>query len=122
MKLRVTVCELSNESVELERDWEGLIAHARSMSSDLVVLPEMPFAPWFAVTRQYDQHVWRAAVAVHDAWMERLSDLAPAAVIGSRPAQVGDRRLNLGFSWDRETGSRLAHTKYYLPDEDGFWE
>jgi N-carbamoylputrescine amidase len=30
--------------------------------------------------------------------------------------------LNLGYVWDSEAGYRPAHTKYYLPDEDGFWE
>jgi N-carbamoylputrescine amidase len=122
MKLRVTVCELSNDPVELERDWAGLTAHVRSVSSDLVVLPEMPFAPWFAVTRRFEPDVWQAAVAAHDAWMERLADLAPAAVIGSRPAHVGDRRLNQGFAWDRQASYCPVHTKYYLPDEAGFWE
>jgi N-carbamoylputrescine amidase len=122
MTLRVTVCELSNDPVELERDWAGLITHVRAASSDLVVLPEMPFAPWFAVMRQFDLNVWQAAVAAHDAWIERLVDLAPAAVIGSRPINANQRRLNQGFVWDREAGYRPAHTKYYLPDEAGFWE
>jgi N-carbamoylputrescine amidase len=122
MTIRVTVCELSNDPVEIERDWEGLIAHIKSASSDLVVLPEMPFAPWFAVARRFDADVWQAAVAAHDTWVGRLVDLAPAAVIGSRPTNAGRRRLNQGFVWDREAGYRPAHTKYYLPDEDGFWE
>ena len=122
MSLRVTVCELSNDPAELERDWAGLIAHVRSLSSDLVLLPEMPFAPWFAVTRRFEPDVWRAAVAAHEAWMERLTDLAPAAVVGSRPINASDRRHNQGFVWDRKTGYRPVHTKYYLPDEPGFWE
>jgi N-carbamoylputrescine amidase len=121
MTLRVTVCELSNDPDELERDWAGLVAHVKSVSSDLVVLPEMAFAPWFAAARQFDPGVWQAAVAAHDTWIERLAELAPAAV-GSRPVNVGDRRLNQGFVWDREAGYRPVHDKYYLPDEAGFWE
>jgi N-carbamoylputrescine amidase len=122
MTLRVTVCELSNDPGELERDWAGLIAHVKSVSSDLVVLPEMAFAPWFAVARQFNPDVWQAAVVAHDTWMERLVELAPAAVIGSRPINVSHPRLNQGFVWTRETGYRPVHDKYYLPDEAGFWE
>jgi N-carbamoylputrescine amidase len=120
--LRVTVCELSNDPDELERDWAGLISHVKSMSSDLVVLPEMVFAPWFAVARQFEPDVWQAVVAAHDTWIERLVELAPAAVVGSRPMNVSDLRLNQGFVWDREVGYRAVHDKYYLPDEAGFWE
>ena len=122
MTLRVTVCELSNDPAGLERDWAGLSAHARSVSSDLVVLPEMPFAPWFAVARLFDQPTWDAAVLAHDAWVERLAELAPAAVIGSRPVNLGHQRRNQGFVWQQQAGYRPVHTKYYLPDEEGFWE
>ena len=112
MTVRVTVCELSNDPVELERDWEGLIAHIKSVSSDLVVLPEMPFAPWFAVARRFDADVWQAAVAAHDTWVERLVDLAPAAVVGSRPT-------NAAISLSRAACSRacpLTRCEAALPE------
>lgn len=32
------------------------------------------------------------------------------------------RRLNQGFVWDNRNGYHAAHHKYYLPDEEGFWE
>ncbi|UCH98003.1 MAG: carbon-nitrogen hydrolase family protein, partial [Candidatus Aminicenantes bacterium] len=32
------------------------------------------------------------------------------------------KRLNEGFTWEAETGYQAAHVKYYLPDEEGFWE
>jgi N-carbamoylputrescine amidase len=122
MRLKATVCELGNDHAVIARDWERLVAHVRAESSDLVLLPEMTFAPWFAVERQFDQTAWDAAVEAHDRWLERLPDLAPAAAIGSRPVYAGDRRLNQGFMWDQQAGYRPVHAKYYLPDEPGFWE
>jgi len=30
--------------------------------------------------------------------------------------------FNDGFVWEKNTGYQSIHTKYYLPDEQGFWE
>jgi N-carbamoylputrescine amidase len=120
--VKVTVCELSDSAAGLARDWERLVAHVRTERSDLVLLPEMPFYPWFGVSPRFDAHVWQTAVAAHDAWIDRLIELAPAIVLGTRPANHGDQRLNEGFCWAQDVGYRSAHHKYYLPNEDGFWE
>jgi N-carbamoylputrescine amidase len=122
MKIRVTICELSNHPDDFQRDWQRLAAHVRAEASALVVLPELPVAPWFATERQFDAAVWSAAVAAHERWLERLPDLAPAIVIGTRPVTLADRRLNQGFLWDRARGLHVVHTKYYLPNDSGFWE
>ena len=50
------------------------------------------------------------------------SCLSPAIVAGSRSVIRQGKRLNEGFIWDAETGYSVIHTKYYLPDEEGFWE
>jgi len=120
--MRVTVCELSDAPDAFAREWEQLVAHVKAESSQLVLLPEMPFCSWFAVTDQFNAAVWHEAVATHDAWLERLMELAPAVVLGSRPVNKAGRRLNQGFVWDQTGGYRAAHLKYYLPNEDGFWE
>lgn len=120
--MRVTVCELSHESDDFERDWEGLGDHVRSEKSDLVLLPEMAFCPWFFGKRSFDPTVWREAVAAHDAWESRFCDLGPVMILGSRPIDRGNKRLNEAFVWDTDSGYRTVHTKRYLPDEDGFWE
>lgn len=122
MKLNVTVCELANDPAGLARDWERLATHARAEASDVVVLPEMAFAPWFAVTRDFDRPIWDAAVAAHERWLERLPELGVVGIVGTRPVEMNGRRLNQGFVWERAGGYRAAHDKYYLPDEDGFWE
>jgi len=120
--MRVTVCELNDAPDAFARDWEQLVDHVKSESSQLVLLPEMAFSPWFAAAREFTPAVWEQAVAAHDAWLARLTELAPAIVLGSRPVNQPGRRLNQGFVWEQIGGYRAAHLKYYLPDEDGFWE
>ena len=120
--MKLTVCQLPNRPSAFQRQWEHLAAHVLDEASDLVLLPEMPFHPWFPLNQEADLAVWDAAVAAHDRWLKHLSELAPAVVLGSRPVNRDGRRLNEGFVWDAQGGYRQAHHKYHLPDEEGFWE
>jgi predicted amidohydrolase len=120
--MKITVCELNDDPIAFEEDWQALTMHVRAKGSQLVVLPEMPFASWFALSPRYDAAVWQASVNAHEAWLGRLEELAPATVISTRPVDRGGKRLNEGFVWDQVEGYRPVHHKYYLPDEDGFWE
>ncbi|HVU10179.1 MAG TPA: carbon-nitrogen hydrolase family protein [Phototrophicaceae bacterium] len=120
--MKLTVTELNNDPVQLAADWDKLARHVQSESSDFVLLPEMIFAPWFAVTDDVNDETWDSAVASHDRWLARLNELAPAAVLGSRPVVRDGKCLNEGFVWSIEGGYRAVHHKYYLPDEPGFWE
>lgn len=122
MQMKVTVCQLHDGSAALENDWRQLVAHVRMEASDFVLLPEMPFFPWFAGSRTFDPAVWAAAVEAHNAWERRLTELAPAVVAASRPIDFGNERYNEGFVWERATGIRGAHAKAYLPNEEGVWE
>ena len=120
--MKVTVCELGNTLTEIEKDWITLVDHVRSEASNLVLLPEMPFFPWVAATDKFDPKIWQASISAHDRWIERLADLGSTLVVGSRPIKKGNLRLNEGFVWDARSGYRPVHHKYYLPDEDGYWE
>jgi N-carbamoylputrescine amidase len=120
--VRVTVCELQCESSALEAEWPELVAHVKSRSSELVLLPEMPFDRWFPATKSFDAATWRRAVAAHDRWLVRLNELAPATVLGTRPVSRGAARFNEAFVWRADVGYRAAHLKSYLPDEEEFWE
>lgn len=120
--MKVTVCELRNNPGSSEQDWQALVAHVQSEASDFILLPEMPFYPWVAETDQADPAVWEASVLAHDRWMGRLVDLAPATVAGSRPVIRQGKQLNEGFVWSASSGYRAVHHKYYLPNEEGFWE
>lgn len=120
--VRVTVCELANDVDVLEAAWRALVEHVRAEHSDLVLLPEMPFHPWLAHTRTPREEDWLGAVRAHDRWMDRLDELSPALVAGTRPVVSGGARLNAAYVREPRGEPVLAHTKYYLPDEPGFWE
>lgn len=120
--MRVTVCELPNEPVALENAWLGLVQHVKANESEFVLLPEMPFYSWLAHTRNMDSSQWDQAIQSHEAWISRLEELAPAVVAGTRPVIVEGKRQNAGYVWEADRGARTVHTKYYLPDEPGFWE
>jgi predicted amidohydrolase len=121
--MKVTVCQLHNEREAFARDWDRLVEHVRDHHSDLVLLPEMPFFPWFPTPREFDAGVWRAAVAAHDEWEGRLSELAPAVVLGTRPMDFGSRRYSAGFAWNDDEGiAATIHVKTCLSNEEGAWE
>lgn len=120
--MKVTVCELNPDPRYFEQDWDHLVAHVKANESHLVLLPEMAFSPWFAHSRHFDQEFWQEAVDAQKSWENRLWEFQPAIVLGTRPVNKGDKRLNEAYVWSAESGFRPAHTKYYLPDEEGFWE
>lgn len=120
--MNITVCELRNNADTLEQDWESLVSHVHSHKSDFVLLPEMPFYPWLAKSRQIDPESWGKSVKAHDQWIRRLAELSPAIVAASRPVIRKSKRFNEGFIWEEKKGYKAIHTKYYLPNEEGFWE
>ena len=120
--MKVTVCQLGNDPAQFANDWSNLIEHLRVEASDLIVLPEMPFSPWLAWTREFDKSAWQAAVDTHEESFRSLAQLAPATVISTRPVNEAGKRMNEGFVWNSDLGYGAVHSKYYLPNEDGFWE
>ncbi|MBI3841450.1 MAG: carbon-nitrogen hydrolase family protein [Thaumarchaeota archaeon] len=120
--MKVTVTEMSDDREAFAREWGALAEHVRTESSNLVLLPEMPFYGWFCSEPEFDEAVWREAVEEHRRWVGRLSDLGAPVVLGSSPVEVGGRRVNEAFVLTREAGARGAHVKGYLPDEAGFFE
>ncbi len=120
--MKVTVCELPNETKELEGAWNELVQHVQEQNSEFVLLPEMPFYRWLAHTRDVDPDQWEQAVQAHEAWIDKLDDLAPATVVSTRPLILDGKHQNVGYVWEPEGGAQTIHIKYYLPDESGFWE
>jgi len=120
--MRVTVCQIHGRPEDLARDWDDLVKHVQVEASELVLLPEMPFYHWFPVSRQVEDEVWRSAVAAHDEWLGRLPTLTPAIILGTRPAMRDGKRINEGFVWWYPAGCQSRHQKFYLPDEEGYWE
>lgn len=120
--LRVTVCELHDDRDRFLDDWRLLVAHVRDEGSELVVLPEMPFASWLAVSSVFVQADWDRAERAHADWLGKLNQLAPAAVLSSRPSTRTGTRVNEGFAWSPGSGYRAIHDKHFLPNEAGYWE
>lgn len=120
--MRVTVCQLPDAPDALESAWERLCRHTSAAGSDLVVLPEMAFAPWPMHSPRVDPAVWEEAVGSHLRWLDRLPELGAPLVAGTRPVVDGGSRRNRAFVWSVDGGLVDAHDKYHLPDEPGFWE
>jgi N-carbamoylputrescine amidase len=121
--MRITVCELPDESARRERAWTDLVRHLHASPTEIVVLPEMPFCDWEMFRkRSVDLAAWRAALAAHDMMMTRLGELQTRMVLASRPVEIEGRRLNQGFAWTREGGYQGSRAKFYLPDEPDGWE
>lgn len=120
--MKITVCEMPDDPAEFEHQWGRLSRHVKRESSDMVLLPEMPFFYWFCVAPKFDRRVWDEAVSKHQRWARRLTELGAPVVLGSRPVERVGRRLNEGFVWTKKAGIKGVHFKGYLPDEGGFYE
>ena len=119
-KLRVTVTQIN--ASQLEDDWASLRSHAQAEASDLVLLPEMCFAPWFCAAPVADEGLWQDSVSAHDRWLARLAELGAGIVVGTAPRCIGERRHNVAYIWSAIKGLRWDHAKTYLPNDDGYWE
>lgn len=121
--MKVTVCQLHNERAGFAADWDQLVRHVGAQRSAILLLPEMPFFPWFPAARHFDATTWRDAIAAHDGWERRLSELAPTTVLGTRPVDYGDRRYAVGFMWNQDEDiMETIHVKSRLASEEGSWE
>jgi N-carbamoylputrescine amidase len=120
--MKITVCELPNDFAVFENAWDQLTEHVNEEQSEVLLLPEMPFFPWLAQTREVNPQQWEESVQAHTRWIARFGELAPTIVISTRPVISGGSMNNLGYIWEPGKGIQDVHAKYYLPDENGFWE
>jgi len=121
-RLKVGVCECPAELVAGSSDWNGLSRLVSREAPDLFLLNEMPFGPWLAATAAFDETKWRGSCKLHEAGLRRLGDLGAGVVAGSRPRELGGRRLNEAFLWTAAGGANGIHNKQYFPDEEGYYE
>lgn len=120
--MKITVCELPDGRDEFSSAWIRLAESVHGEASELILLPAMPFASWFASSRQFDVAVWNAAVRAHDEWEHRLPELGATYVLSSRPIDFGNERWDEGYVWDAEHGVRSVHAKSQFRSEKGAWE
>ena len=118
--MKATVTQL--DASQLPSEWAALREHVSRERSDLVLLPEMCFAPWFCTAPEYDGPVWLAAVSAHERWLARLPELGAPIVIGTAPRNEDGKRYNVAYAWNAERGLQWIHRKTYLPNDDGYWE
>ena len=121
--MRVTITQLDNRPEELPRALSALATHARERRPDLLLLPEMPFGPWLAVSPDVDASAWNAGVEAHTRRIRELARLGVPAIVGTRPIVREDATFgNEAFVWNAARGARGVHQKVYLPDEPSYWE
>lgn len=120
--MKVTVCELGNNWLSVDGAWDDFLTGVQRERSELLVLPEMCLHDWLAGTGEFDPRSWNLAVERHDYWIDRFAEAPVDTILGTRPVTRRGRRHNEGFIWQRDSGCRAIHTKYYLPDEEGYWE
>lgn len=120
--MKVTITQIRNNADTLSQDWEQLVAHCASNKSELVLLPEMPFHPWIAHQNVVQNAQKKEAVEAHVRWLERIEELGDAIVAYSRPVISGDNFYNTAYVWTKSLGHQKVHTKYYFPEEEGFYE
>ena len=121
--MKVTVCQLDNRPGQLDAILTELAAHIDQQQSEFLLLPEMCFHEWLAADKDPSRDHWLAAVNSHANAILELGKLGISAAIGTRPIinDAGSFR-NQAYLWTAEPGVLPVHEKYYLPDEDGYWE
>jgi N-carbamoylputrescine amidase len=119
--ITVTVCQLPNEESAFDAAWESLARHVGEERSDILLLPEMPFGPWLAASKDPVVENWLASVDRHQQWIGRICEMGDIAAVGSRPVMDGTSRLNRGFTFCNGELTEV-HEKFYLPCEEFFWE
>lgn len=127
--MKVTVCQIDPRTGRLEHFLARLATHIAAEGSDFLLLPEMGFSDWLAASppgadRAESDAKWANAVADHELQIAELGKLGVRAILGTRPILTPENsRRNEAYVW-----SALApvpagfHQKYYLPDEEGYYE
>ena len=124
--MKVTVCQLDPRPGKVDDFLERLTVHMRAEGSEFLLLPEMGFSDWLAVSKPGPdaEARWAEAVASHERYISDLETLGAKAIIGARPilTETGSRR-NEAYLWTEAAPHPAGfHQKHYLPDEDEYYE
>jgi N-carbamoylputrescine amidase len=121
--MKVVVCQFDNRDGHLEGVLEKLRMHISENNADFLLLPEMCFSEWLAADPQADSARWHTSVATHEDRIAKLYMLGAKAVMSTRPiVRAGGSFRNQAYIWTPESGAQAVHEKYYLPDEEDYWE
>ena len=121
--MKAAVCQLDNRPGYLEPLLAALAQFVRAEAVDFLLLPEMCFSAWLAADPQPDAGRWETAVIDHQDHISRLNRLGAQAILGTRPIINAQGSLrNQAYLWTASSGAQGFHEKYYLPDEEDYWE
>lgn len=119
--MKVTVCELPDDRIEFQSSWNRLISETKN-KTDLLLLPELSFSSWFAKTPIFNKNIWEQSCKDHDSMLQNFPEFFQSTVLGTMSVTEGNKHLNQGFSWTAEQGYKGIHDKYFLPEEEYFYE
>ena len=120
--MRLTVTNWDARPEYFAAQAAALRAHVVAAESDLVLLPEMPFTPWLALSDKRVQADWDQSVRDHEARIVELARVLGVALAGSRPVVLDGVNLNQAFLWSDGDFLPVQHQKRWLPAEDWYWE
>ncbi len=120
--MRVTVTQLPEGSSEFEKAMAALADHVRQDQSEFLLLPEMPFYPWIAYDKEVSEDRWQASMDAHVEWISRCNSFGVETIVASKPVLDDGNPHNDAFILDSNGKETFLHRKYYLPNEEGFWE
>lgn len=116
--VRVTCVELPDKI--REDTWSRLFNHIEHQETEILVLNEMPATPWFVSRKPFLLETAQESVRTHNQFLEKLSTFN-IHIISSRPIENNRRIYNEAFLLSNQIYLPV-HTKYYFPDEPGFYE
>ena len=117
----LTVMQWPADPASYTKAWSTLGEHVAKEQSDFILFPELPFGDWLAGSQDVSDARWDESIEEHRQWIERFGELGVPRIAGTLPNRRDGKRVNTGFLW-KEGSLHEVHDKYYLPDEEGFWE
>ncbi|WP_420640764.1 carbon-nitrogen hydrolase family protein [Candidatus Leptofilum sp.] len=122
--MKVTVCQIDSREGVLDQYLALLASHIKAEGSNFVLLPEMGFSEWLAADKTPDAIRWEKAADNHTRYIDNLNRLGVSTVVGTRPIiKPSGSRRNEAYIWTKASNKAIGfHEKYYLPDEEGYWE
>lgn len=120
--MKVTICELSDDRKDFEREWAELTDFLEKEATDLLLLPEMPFSKWMAHDPHPNENLKKAVASEHRNYLSQFENLNSRYILYSAPEWEDGRLYNTALLWHRENGQQQVHRKQIFPEEPHFYE
>jgi N-carbamoylputrescine amidase len=115
--MKICTAEFPDEQNLYAKAMEEIEQHVSETNPDMLVLPEMPFAPWVFHADTYNEETWQHTVENHAHWLSQLSNAIPTPIITSRPITRVGKNLNEAFYMDHNRNIHSLRSKRYLPND-----